>query len=863
MNMVPDVTVILPVYNSMPYLTECLTSIASQSLGEKRIEVVAINDASTDESGDELDRYAVLHPGVRVIHRSQGSGGPSVPRNQGLDVARGRYIFFADADDILGVEALERLVRMADSHDSDVVLGKMIGWGRGVSVKAFRHATQADLFTSEVNRSLGPQKLFRRQLIEKEGLRFREDVWFGEDQIFSTSAYLAASGISVVGDYDCYYLRHRDDGGNITLRRKSVDELVGHTEICMEIIDNRVSSVYGRNRMIARHFRAMLDRSLRPALAHTDRDYQDQVWDRCLAMYHKFWHKDMLPEVTALHVVLLHCLSNSLKKQARLLAQDRTRVERSADLVENGRVYRCFPFFRDPALRIPDSVFEVTGRLKARASLEDARWSGDNLVLTGYGYIDRVDTRDVRTTLVMRERSSGRQVSQPTQALPSPDVTVKNGKGRWDYGFAGWKAKIDLASMGTGGPLSQGVWDAYLLISAQGVVKERRLPCPKVAASITMPSGRKLRVGNAEAVAVVPYETKSGRFSVDIGGTLRPIVPGGHVTSVSWHGNSLRIVGLGWLSEVSTREVSMRVILRRRTKPGRGGLRTLLGGRFRKEMNLSTRLLSAHASLSTEESERAHAQGFLATLQPLGSESQQALSSGVWDVYLQVSSQDVVEEVRLRGVKTLSEEHLWRVRLLKARRGMWRSCTAYLTKAGYAAIDSGGQYFLPAKQLLLCRPVGDGTAGTPRVVTGRIGPAGHSPDALRMEFLRSGKVFRSISVSPSLAGEGDSIPEHSGPERNLQRWPMFRSSVPEDVISSILASANDRWSVRLRIRENGMDVRSSAVDLLDTVEHALTPSGPVAPERCSWGESGSKGVGLDPGETETGTSSGDHEVSNP
>ena len=121
-----DVSVVIPVFNAMPYLHELLESLAGQDLPDDAYEVIAVNDGSTDDSGAELDAFAERHPNVRVVHQ-ENTGWPGGPRNRGLDLARGRYVFFADADDLLGPEALRRLVAFADEHGSDVIVPRMVG----------------------------------------------------------------------------------------------------------------------------------------------------------------------------------------------------------------------------------------------------------------------------------------------------------------------------------------------------------------------------------------------------------------------------------------------------------------------------------------------------------------------------------------------------------------------------------------------------------------------------------------------------------------------------------------------------------------------------------------------------------------
>ena len=182
---VPDVTVVIAVYNTMPYLTECLKSVLGQTIGVDRLEVVAVNDGSTDDSPAELNRWADRYPGtVKVLHQ-ENSGGPAGPSNRALDVATGRYVFFLGADDHLGKEALERLVRTADELDADIVLGRMVGTGgRVVNQAVYRPGNRddIDLVNSALPWALSNTKLFRRSLLEEHHIRYPEELRSGSDQ---------------------------------------------------------------------------------------------------------------------------------------------------------------------------------------------------------------------------------------------------------------------------------------------------------------------------------------------------------------------------------------------------------------------------------------------------------------------------------------------------------------------------------------------------------------------------------------------------------------------------------------------------------------------------------------------------------
>lgn len=102
MNM--KVSIIVPVYNAAPYLRECIDSLVNQTW--KDIEVILVNDGSTDASGEICESYL---DDPRVIYYYQVNAGVSAARNAGLDLATGKYICFVDSDDWLELDAIERL----------------------------------------------------------------------------------------------------------------------------------------------------------------------------------------------------------------------------------------------------------------------------------------------------------------------------------------------------------------------------------------------------------------------------------------------------------------------------------------------------------------------------------------------------------------------------------------------------------------------------------------------------------------------------------------------------------------------------------------------------------------------------------
>ncbi|MFE9097683.1 glycosyltransferase family 2 protein [Streptomyces sp. NPDC007264] len=249
----PTVSVIIPVHNAVLYLEECLRSVAGQTLGFDRIEVIAVDDGSTDGSAALLDEWAERHPDrVRVVHQ-ENSGAPGGPRNLAIDRAGGEFLFFADPDDHLGAEALERMVAAAERNGSDVVLGKIKGVGRKAPVTPFRQNVEGgDVFTSKAVWSLTAHKLFRRSMVMEHGLRFAEGLRLAEEQVFVVPAYLLARSISVVADYDCYYLVRRDDFPHLTHQVPDPAPFYDNLREVLDVVAAHVPPGGKRNKLLYR-----------------------------------------------------------------------------------------------------------------------------------------------------------------------------------------------------------------------------------------------------------------------------------------------------------------------------------------------------------------------------------------------------------------------------------------------------------------------------------------------------------------------------------------------------------------------------------------------------------------------------------
>ncbi|UNK45882.1 glycosyltransferase family 2 protein [Arthrobacter sulfonylureivorans] len=229
------VSVVIPVFNAMPYLKELLDSLAAQDMDPALFEVVAVDDGSTDDGGKLLDQYVAKHSNWRVIHQ-QNSGWPGKPRNVGITAGTSDYVFFCDADDKLGVEALRRMVAFADRHQVDVLAPRMVGiGGRRVQSSLFTE-TVPDVPVRKILGTLSPQKLIRRELLDTHGIRFPEGKVRLEDGMMLTRCYLASRRNAIAADYDYYFIRTRHDGTNISSQRAIPESYTGSVAEIARII---------------------------------------------------------------------------------------------------------------------------------------------------------------------------------------------------------------------------------------------------------------------------------------------------------------------------------------------------------------------------------------------------------------------------------------------------------------------------------------------------------------------------------------------------------------------------------------------------------------------------------------------------
>jgi Glycosyl transferase family 2 len=259
----PAVSVIIATYNAGPLLAHALDALAAQSLPADQIEILVVDDGSTDGTWNYLTDLERARSNVKIFQQPH-TGGPSAGRNRALSEATGSYVFFHDADDYLGPDALRRLLTVAEQQGSDIVVARVSWIGRpDAERRSGKTVLDADLLDDGVWRALTPHKLIRRSLIEDLGLRFCVDMVQGEDQVFMAALMFAARKISILGGRDLYHRRLLPDGSNLSRQRQTLTNKQLTASRMVELIVANTTPGARRDRLLQRIF----VKTLPPALS--------------------------------------------------------------------------------------------------------------------------------------------------------------------------------------------------------------------------------------------------------------------------------------------------------------------------------------------------------------------------------------------------------------------------------------------------------------------------------------------------------------------------------------------------------------------------------------------------------------------
>ena len=249
----PLVSVVVPVYNTEEvYLKQCIDSLRRQTL--KEIEIILVDDGSTNSCGTVCDEYA--EKDLRIVSLHQENKGVSVARNLGIQRASGKYITFVDSDDWCDESVLQKVSDVAEKENAEITLfgGTINRIGR----KGKETACEIRLKPEKVLRKeylleaccfprcneddfilATCSKLYRRNLLEKENIRFPLGILYGEDRVFAIKAFYCASSVAICDEIGYHYRVNNQNQATARYIPKLIESLKTQIYLMRELVDGK------------------------------------------------------------------------------------------------------------------------------------------------------------------------------------------------------------------------------------------------------------------------------------------------------------------------------------------------------------------------------------------------------------------------------------------------------------------------------------------------------------------------------------------------------------------------------------------------------------------------------------------------
>ncbi len=233
-----EVSFIIPIFNKVKYLGHCLESVFNQTLGA--MEVICINDASSDGSDDILEDFRNSEPRLRIIENSKNFGA-AYSRNKGIMAAKGKFLRFVDADDLLPLESTKLMYETAMENDVDLVRGSL-GIFDDDKPKDFQDIISVpERMRTEFSREKclwipwwHTSYLISAELVRRNKLKYPR-LTRGEDPVFMTAVLLKARYISLVEDVVYLYRKYPKTSGSIGSKTRNVRDTFKHAAMAKKL----------------------------------------------------------------------------------------------------------------------------------------------------------------------------------------------------------------------------------------------------------------------------------------------------------------------------------------------------------------------------------------------------------------------------------------------------------------------------------------------------------------------------------------------------------------------------------------------------------------------------------------------------
>ncbi|MES5945614.1 glycosyltransferase [Bacillus cereus group sp. MG6] len=464
-------SVVITNYNKERYLAQCLQSVIEQTL--KGIEIIVVDDGSTDNSMAVLRQYEKQYNYLKVY--KQQNAGVSAARNTGLQKATGEYVTFLDADDYVHLAGYEEMYEIASENNADMGIANIIcfneykNWPLSYMKKLFNKelplirniTTNSELhFTPSTS-----NKIFKREMCVLHGIHFDEDLWVGEDLLFTQKCLLVAEKV-IVRDIPLLYYRVVDNGNNSLSKKTTItffNQLV--------ILQMKLTAMYIERKRLE--------------LIHTIEARQWKFFVDSIVLKGKSFSNEKLSEIIQLGNKFLSNLV-SLKHVENFNVRDKLitemikendciSLEKLLNIVQDELIskehvydneeyyyfyYQFFPRYKE-LLQVNNLtvVHKIEG-IKLRKAI---------LTISGYAFVENLSTQKIKKELVFYKEGTTKTIQ--LKNFLRTDITYLFSNNTIDYNDAGFETiEVNVKDL-----LEEGEWRISIRLSIGNTVVEEPL----------------------------------------------------------------------------------------------------------------------------------------------------------------------------------------------------------------------------------------------------------------------------------------------------------------------------------------------------------------------------------------------------
>ena len=283
----PKISVIIPIYNVEEYIEDTLNSLLNQTI-IKDMEILMIDDGSFDGSRYIIEKYSLDYENFYAYHKE--NEGPGIARNFGIDLAKGEYIHFLDSDDYVLPNTYEKAYEIAKNNNSDFL--SLFG----VRMRRY-NITDSYIYNNAFKNIIGTidsakledmpeliwdtfvtNKLYKKEFLEKNNLKFIKEKKYYEDVIFALGAYGLAEKISLTKDIFYYWRKRENSNFSITQQYSDINNFkdrINMINLCYEIAENANFNDDIKNELFFRWINYDLNIYLRIFYEYDEKYYQE------------------------------------------------------------------------------------------------------------------------------------------------------------------------------------------------------------------------------------------------------------------------------------------------------------------------------------------------------------------------------------------------------------------------------------------------------------------------------------------------------------------------------------------------------------------------------------------------------------